>query len=211
VREDQTSDERDQMSSSTWLPRSKDGYEPAATDKLLDELGVRQAQLVGERDEMRARIEELEADLGRNQAQEQLLGKAFLSAAKHAETIREAARREAELILRKARREALSREAQSERQRVLAEREVVRLRRITDEVQASLKSLLAVSLEQLRVDAEEDVSSSQPANLDDALGVALETALEHEGAGQSGPGAERSETNRGTDPEARESGPWAGV
>ena len=95
--------------------------------------------------------------------------------------IREAARREAELILGKARREALSREAVSERKRVLAEREVVRLRQITDEVQASLKSILAVSLEQLRVEVEADVSSSEPASLDEALTVALETSLGDEG------------------------------
>jgi cell division initiation protein len=182
--DDETSDEQNRVSSSTWLPRSNDGYEPVATDKLLDELGGRQAELVREREELRGRIEELEADLGRYQAQEQLLSKAILRATKHAETIREAARREAELILRNARREVLSREAVSERQRVLAEREVVRLRRITDEVQASLKSILAVSLEQLRVEAEADVSSLQPANLDEALTVALETTLGDQGAEQ---------------------------
>ncbi len=196
---------------STRVPRSKDGYEPAATDKLLNELGDRQAELMREREELRGRMEELEADLLRYEAQEQLLGKAILSATKHAETIREAARREAELILGKARREALSREAVSERNRVLAEREVVRLRQITDEVQASLKSILAVSLEQLRVEVEADASSSQPASLDEALTVALETSLGDEGTGHSGPSAMGSDLDRETAPEARDSGPWAGA
>ena len=182
--DDETSDERNRVSSSSWLPRSKHGYEPVATDKLLDELGGRQGELVREREELRSRIKELEADLARYQAQEQLLSKALLTATKHAETIREAARREAELTLRKARREAHSREAVSEHRRVLAEREVVRLRRITDEVQASLKSIMAVSLEQLQVEAEADVSRSQPANLDEALTVALETTLGDQGAEQ---------------------------
>ena len=199
------------MSSSTRLPRSKDGYEPAATEKLLNELGGRQAELMREREELRGRIGELEADLVRYEAQEQLLGKAILSATKHAETIREAARREAELILGKARREALSRETVSERKRDLAEREVVRLRQITDEVQASLKSILAVSLEQLRLEAEAEGSSSQPASMDEALTVALETSVGHEGAGHSGPAAVGSDENRETAPEAREAGPWAGV
>lgn len=199
------------MSSSTRLPRSKDGYEPAATERLLNELGGRQAELMREREELRGRMGELEADLVRYEAQEQLLGKAILSATKHAETIREAARREAELILGKARREALSREAVSERERVLAEREVVRLRQITDEVQASLKSILVVSLEQLRVEVEADVSSSEPASLDEALTVALETSLGDEGTGHSGPSAMGADRDRETAPEAHDSGPWAGV
>ena len=199
------------MSFSSRLPRSKDGYERAATDKLLNELGGRQAELMREREELRGRMEELEADLVRYQAQEQLLGKAMLAATKHAETIREAARREAELILGKARREALSREAVSERKRTLAEREVVRLRRITDEVQASLKSILAVSLEQLRVEVEADASSSEPASLDEALTVALETSLGDDGTGHSEPSAVGSDRDRETGPEARDSGPWAGV
>ena len=211
VLDDQTSDEQDWMSSLTRLPRSKDGYEPAATDKLLNELGGRQAELTREREELRGRMEKLEADLVHYQAQEQLLGKAILSATKHAETIREAARREAELILGKARREALSREAVSERKRVLAEREVVRLRRITDEVQASLKSILAVSLEQLGVEVEPDVSSSQSASLDEALTIALETSLGDDGAGHSGPSAVGSDGDRKAAPEAHESRPWAGV
>ena len=154
-------------------------------------------------------MEKLEADLAHDQAQEQLLGKAILSATKHAED-REAARRRRSL-LGKARREALSREAVSERKRVLAEREAVRLRRITDEAQASLKSILAVSLEQLGVEVEPDVSSSQSASLDEALTIALETSLGDDGAGHSGPSAVGSDGDRKAAPEAHESRPWAGV
>ena len=61
--DDQASEEQHWTSSSAGLPRSKDGYEPAATDKLLNELGGRRAELVREREELRGRIEELEANL----------------------------------------------------------------------------------------------------------------------------------------------------
>jgi cell division septum initiation protein DivIVA len=126
---------------------------------------------VGEREELYRRIEKLEADLSRFREKEQLLVSTLVLATSHATAIRENARRDAELILRKARAEAEKRKAAVERARSDAERELLRLRRITEQTRRGLSGFLTEKLEELHLEAEQEKPISQPK-------VELERALE---------------------------------
>jgi hypothetical protein len=169
------------MSLSDRLPRSKhsyDCYDPAATDELFAELTAKQA--------------ELEAELARYRLQEQLVSKTLLSAMSYAMRIREDARREAELVLRKTRAETAKQAAaaeRAERGRNDAERELLRLRQITQEMQAGLSTFLTAKLQQLESEAEDEAQpktedgAPQPpsaADIDQTLANALEAALQSE-------------------------------
>lgn len=140
---------------------------------------------VAERDQLRRRIETLEADLRRYREKEQLLVSTLVSANGHATAIRESARRDAELLLRKARAEAQKtnaaaqkRNAAVERARDDAERELLRLRRITEEMRSGLSGLLTAQLEELDLEAEHESPTAQPnaeleTTLDSAVGAQL--------------------------------------
>jgi cell division initiation protein len=126
---------------------------------------------VGEREELRRRIAELEAELSRFRVKEQLLVSTLVSATSHARAMRESARREAELILRKARAEAQKRNAAVERATSNAERELLRLRQITEQMRRGLSGFLTAKLEELQIETEQEVPTAEPK-------VELEAALE---------------------------------
>jgi cell division septum initiation protein DivIVA len=126
-------------------------------------------------DELRGRIDELERELERYREHEQLVVKTLLSATTHATAIRESARREAELTLRKARAEAEKRKTGAERERDDARNELLRLRRITEQMRRGLSAFLTAKVEELRLEIDEEVpSSGQDQELEAALGSALE-------------------------------------
>jgi len=125
--------------------------------------------------ELRERIERLEAELERYRSQEQLLTRTVLSATSHAAAIRENARREGELALRKARAEAERVKAAAERERDEAQREMLRLRRITEEMRSGLSAFLTAKVEELRSEtAGATDSHPQHDELDTALGSVLD-------------------------------------
>jgi cell division initiation protein len=170
---------------SSRLPRSRRGYDTAATDALLAELASKQATLEQECNRLRQEAAELEAELARHREQEHLVGKTMLAATSHAMTVREEARKEAELTLRKAQAERERRTAlagQIERDRADAERELLRLRRLANEMQSGLASFLTQTLEQLQPEAEARSAESPPAGgVQEVLAGALEAALEQKG------------------------------
>jgi cell division septum initiation protein DivIVA len=137
----------------------------------MDDASQVTGSFLGEREELRRRIEELEADLSRLRAKEQLLVNALVSATSHATAIRESARRDAELILRKARAKARKRRAAMERARSDAERELLRLRQITEQTRRGLSGFLNAKLEELQLEAEQGISTADRK-------VELETDLE---------------------------------
>jgi cell division septum initiation protein DivIVA len=146
------------------------------------------------------RIDDLEVELERYRSQEQLLVKTLLSATNHAAAIRESARREAELTLRKARIEAERLKAGAERERDDASHELVRLRRITEQMRNGLSAFLTAKVEELQVETgEEAMPSRQENELEAALGSALEgrSATElRSGAESASPTAGGSEPRR---------------
>jgi cell division septum initiation protein DivIVA len=125
-------------------------------------------------DELRGRIDELEGELEQYREHEELVIKTLISATSHATAIRESARREAELTLRKARAEAEKRKAGAERERDDARNELLRLRRITEQMRSGLSAFLTAQVEELRLETEEEPASGQNQELEAALGSALE-------------------------------------
>ena len=153
---------------------------------------------VAERDELRRRIETLEADLRRYREQEQLFVSTLVSANSHAIAIRESARRDAELLLRKARAEAQKRNAAAQRRNAAverarddAERELLRLRRITEQMRSGLSGFLTAQLEELQHEAEQESRTAQPnAELETALDRAVGAQLKRLPTPESGLEAE---------------------
>jgi hypothetical protein len=146
------------------------------------------ASSLGEREELRRQIEKLEADLTRFREQEQLLVSTLVSATSHAMATRESARREAELVLRKARAEAERRKAAAERARGDAERELLRLRRVTEEMRRGLSGFLTAKLEELQLEAERHMPTAQPdAELETALESVVDARLNKVATFQSDP------------------------
>jgi cell division septum initiation protein DivIVA len=126
-------------------------------------------------EELRRRIDQLEGELEQYREHEQLVTKTLLSATSHATAIRESARREAELTLRKARAEGEKRKIGVEQERDDARRELLRLRRITEQMRRGLSAFLTAKVEELRLETDEEVpSSGQDQELEAALGSALE-------------------------------------
>jgi cell division initiation protein len=142
---------------------------------------------VSDSEDLRRRIDQLEAELERYREQEQLVGKALLSATSHATAIRESARREAELTLRKARAEAEKRKIGVEQERDDARRELLRLRRITEQMRRGLSAFLTAKVEELRLETEEEPPAS---GQDQELEAVLGSAIEGQSANVAGSGPE---------------------
>ncbi len=173
------------------LPRSMRGYESAATEALLSTLASKQADLERVCSALRDRATLLEADLAEHRRREQLVSKALLDATNHATMIRENAREEAESILRKAHAELenrAERAERAERDRAEADRELIRLRSLAEELKTGLARILSETIEQLHPEGEslDELRPEVAGALDaaragsrEALVNALEGALRH--------------------------------
>ena len=147
-------------------------------DKGIYHFGVDEGRETPEHDseseQLRGRINQLEGELERHRSQEQLLVKTLLSATSHATAIRESARQEAEVTLRKARIEAEELKAGAIRERDDARRELMRLRRITEQMRSGLSAFLTEKVEELRLETEDEAKASGEEELEAALGRVLE-------------------------------------
>jgi hypothetical protein len=164
----------------------------------------------GEREELYRRIEKLEADLSRFREKEQLLVSTLVSATSHATAIRESARQDAERILRKAAAKAQKKKAAVQRARRDEERELLRLRRITEQMRTGLASFLTGKLEELHLEAEEQKQTAQPdLELQKALADVVDTRSTSVAASESDAGAKISgEDERGSS-YGSEHGSWS--
>lgn len=125
-----------------------------------------------ELDKLQLRIDQLEVELERHRSQEQLIAKTLVSATSYGTVIRENARREAELALHKARAEAERLKARAVRERDDARRELLRLRRTTEQMRNGLSEFLTSKVEELEVEID-DHQGRQDDELETALGSAL--------------------------------------
>jgi cell division septum initiation protein DivIVA len=126
-------------------------------------------------EELGRRIDQLERELERHREHEQLAVQTLRSATSHAAAIRESARRDAELTLRKSRAQAEKQKILIERDRDDARNELLRLRRVTEQMRMGLTALLTTKIEELRLESEEDTpASGQTQELDAMLGSVVE-------------------------------------
>jgi Mg2+ and Co2+ transporter CorA len=128
-------------------------------------------------EEILAGVHRLEAELARYHADAERTSKLFNSATRHAELIRERARRDSELALRKVRarvaklERATSELEQTEDELARVQDELARLRSLTDETRARLSAFLAAGLEALNSEQADDGDDSllTPGDLQDTL------------------------------------------
>jgi cell division initiation protein len=145
------------------------GGNAASPPESTERSEASEAAPASEHDELRRRIEQLEAEVERYRSQEQLLSKALLAATAHASQIREAARREAEAALKKASAKAHGRVVGAETERREAEREIVRLRKLADEMRAGLSVFLETTLSHLQVEEPREEAPEKAAAVADAV------------------------------------------
>ena len=173
---------------SSQLPRSRRGYDLAATDLLLARLVAVNAELEQTCNRLRNEIAGLEGEAERVRTQKELVGKTLLAATSFAMKTREGARREAELTLRNAGAKAVQDRAalvHLAKEREDAERQLLRLQQLTQEMQSGLAGFLRSTLHELRPESEPnaDAADSSPppaASVEETLVNALEAALQPE-------------------------------
>jgi DivIVA protein len=155
---------------------------PTASGGALPE----SVDLISERDELRARVQRLEAELERYRAQAEVTNKLLVSATNYAEWVRERARRDADLALRKAsgRVEKLARATraleQTQNEVVRLQDELDRLRTLTDATRTRLSAFLTAGLQALNAEAGPGRAPQPvptPDHLDDALRRQLPSTL----------------------------------
>jgi cell division septum initiation protein DivIVA len=160
------------------------GYDRAATDGLLRELEAKQAELERDCASLRKQVAALEDELVQHRTQEQLIAKTLLEATNRATEIEENARREAEVLLEKTHEDLrlrTERAEQLERDRANAESQVLRMRRLAQEMQSGLAGFLTRTIDQLR--PQEERAASERLHESGNGGVApaaLDTELEQQ-------------------------------
>jgi cell division initiation protein len=119
------------------LHRALLGYRPSSVNRLLEEVKESFEEVWREREELRDRVEELEAAIAQHREVENLLRETLLQAERTAHDVKGQAQSEAEQIVKDA-----HTEARSITQEALAERE--RLAADAARVRAVLESALAI-------------------------------------------------------------------
>jgi cell division septum initiation protein DivIVA len=145
----------------------------------LEEIVSVQEDLIRERAELRARIQQLEHELARYREHAQRTSKLFLFATDYADSIRQSARRDATLALRKARERAARILGDLENERKQAEDELRRLQALTDETRTRLTAFTTAALHVLNAQVEtglDNASEGALGDLQDVLRTQLTTA-----------------------------------
>ena len=150
----------------TQLPTALRGYERGAVDKLLATVADSLEALAKERDELRQRVEKLEAELGSHVDSQELMRDALLSAQRVAEELKERTRKECDELLEKARKEAEEIETEALREREQVEESIERLRTQERELRASYRVLLHAALDRLGEESVQERTGVEPSLLE---------------------------------------------
>jgi cell division initiation protein len=110
------------------LKRGLFGYRHSAVDQLLEDIERSFEEVWRQRADFADRIEELQAEVTRHRELEGLLRKTLISAERSAHELKAHAQKEADVVVEEARAEArsISRAAQADRERLLAEARKIR-------------------------------------------------------------------------------------
>ena len=147
------------------LPRSAlGGYRRREVDEVLDEAADSLAAVTRERDELRQRVEILDAEAAAHADLETMLRSTLVAAERATQETREQARRESDLIVREAHAEArrITREANAEKRRLEEDMAEIRVR-----LNAALDKLAASA--NVAAASEEKASEQSDAPIDENL------------------------------------------
>jgi MFS family permease len=144
------------------------GYDRTDVNELLEQAAASYEQVWRERDELRARITELEGKLGSFRESERLLGETLVTAQRAADELHTEAKQEAERIVREARAEQERAKQAAEREHAELRAEIERLLSFEREVTSNIRARLQEGLRLL--DDGVPAQDGQPAGrLEDAL------------------------------------------
>jgi cell division initiation protein len=137
-------------------------YDRDSVDELLSHVASSYQEVWRERDALRSRVEELEAESEREHELERLLRDTLVTGQRAAEEVKAEAQKEADALLDDARRKAdeILRSAQGERERVTAE--ISRLRSVEHDAQERVRAILVGALEALGNGASEEQRRPAP-------------------------------------------------
>jgi cell division initiation protein len=125
------------------------GYDREEVDKLLEDITSSYEQVWLERDELRARVKEIEGELSTLRDQERLLSDTLVTAQRIAEEVRTEAEREAQRIKLESLADLGQAKAQAERELEELRAEVQRFRSQERELRSNLRAYLEGALRQL--------------------------------------------------------------
>ena len=177
--------------------RRSERERPSAPDESV----VDRAEQSGERNELLAKVQQLEQELERYRAHAERTSKLFLAATKYAEWVRENARHDAELALRKANARVEKLELSADRlawieaELVRKQEELERLDTLTEETRARLSAFLTAGLDALSTTVENRHEDGPTPSLTD-LHDTLHSQLASTSAPTYRSGAEHEEQDR---------------
>jgi cell division initiation protein len=124
------------------FPRRPFGYGRHRVREVMDEIAASYGDAWAEREDLRERIEELEAELRRHKELEEMLRKTLVSAERSVDAMREQARRDADTTLRDAEQKARDIIGEAHRERERLRHEFFRLRETEKEFRARFHSVV---------------------------------------------------------------------
>ncbi len=139
------------------------GYDPSATDRLLEDVAASFEDVWRERADLRDELERLEGELQRHREVEEALRNTLLSAERMADELRAQAHREADVIVAEARGKARQVNAEGEAERERIRTEIRRLRSLESDVRADYRAFLLTALDRLESDTHDRRSPGQAA------------------------------------------------
>lgn len=124
-------------------------YDRESVDDLLNQVASSYQEVWRERDALRERMEELEAEIARYQDLERLLRDTLLTGQRAAEDVKAEAQKQAEALLLDARTKAHEIVSGAQREREQVSREISRLRSVEVDAQQRAREILVGALEAL--------------------------------------------------------------
>jgi cell division initiation protein len=159
------------------LKRRWRGYDRGDVDKLLEDAAASYEQVWRERDELDARVTELEAQLNSFHDSERLLSESLVTVHRFADELRNEAKKEAERLARKAQADRQRKKAAAERELEDLRADIERLRSLERDLRSSVRTLLHEALRLI-----EDENPDDEARKDEALAEILTAEPESTGA-----------------------------
>jgi DivIVA domain-containing protein len=129
------------------LKRSLRGYDCEDVDKLLESAAASYEQVWRERDELNARVAELETELASVRDSERLVGESLVAVQRLADELRTEAKKEAERLAREAQAERERKKAALERELDDLRADIERLRSLERDLRGNLRTLLQDALD----------------------------------------------------------------
>jgi DivIVA domain-containing protein len=128
------------------LKRAVRGYDREEVDKLLEQTATRYASVRRERDQLRARVADLEEELQSFRASERFLRESLVTAQRAADEVRAEAKREAQRLLEAALVDQERAQAAAEQELEELEDKIERLRATEQEISSNLRAFLEKGL-----------------------------------------------------------------